>query len=121
MSSVIEFPAEGPIGHNLMPKRHDIEMYQNDTFSFDLTFKNSLGAAIDVTGWTVLAQIKNVIGGTLAGTFQSTVGGINGKVTITLPDAITVGQYKYDVQVSDGTNKRTYIGGFINVSEDISE
>lgn len=125
--SVIDFPQAGTIGSTLKPKRWDIEIYQGDTFAFALQFKDASNALINVTGWTALAQIKNS-DGTPATTpaFATTVGGADGKITIKLTDVqsndLAAGEYMYDVQVTDSAgNKRTYIGGRITVTEDISE
>jgi hypothetical protein len=127
MSGVIDFQSQGTIGTTLQPKRYDIVIYQGDTLTFSMVLKNG-ATPIDITGWTALAQIKKVSDSTAAETpsLTVTVGTTDGKVTISLSDTGTSAlqgatDYKYDVQLSDGTNKRTFIGGKITVTEDISE
>ena len=128
MSSVIDFTQAGTIGANLKPKRYDIELYQGDTFSFDLILKDSNNAALNVTGWTALAQIKKVADNTAGETpaLTATVGTTDGKITISLTSTESAAlqgptEYKYDVQLNDGSTKRTYIGGKITITEDVSE
>lgn len=127
MSTVIDSQSQGTIGTTLQPKRYDIVLYQGDTFTFSLTLKNG-ATPIDVTGWTPLAQIKKTSDNTPGETpvLGVTVGTTDGKITIKLTDTETAAlqgstEYKYDIQLSDGTNKRTFIGGKITVTEDISE
>ena len=124
--SIVDFPSQGDIGSDLKPKRYDIELYQGDTFAFDMVFMNG-ETAVDVTGWTAQAQIKKM--DSTPGetpTLGLTIGGVNGKITVDLTDTETAAlagttEYKYDIQVSDGTSKRTFIGGKITVTEDITE
>ena len=126
--SVIDFNKEGSIGTNLKPKRYDIEIYQGDTFSFNLVLKDGSGNPLTITGWTGLAQIKKVSDSSPGETPSLTVTNEGaGTFKIALTDTETGAldgdtEYKYDVQVTDNSgNKRTYIGGKITVTEDISE
>ena len=128
MSTVIDYPSEGVIGISRKPKRYDIELYQGDTFSFALVLKNSGGTPINVTGWTAQAQVRKVSDDSPGETPTMTVvvGTTDGKLTISLSDTGTAAlqgetEYKYDVQVNDGTEKRTFIGGKITVTEDVTE
>lgn len=125
--TIVDFPSQGVIGTSLKPKRYDIEIYQGDTFGFTLVFKNGT-TPVDVTGWTVQAQIRKTIDNSLGETpnLGVTVGTTDGKITIDLTDTESAAlggdtNYQYDIQVSDGTVKRTYIGGKITVTEDITE
>jgi hypothetical protein len=127
MSSIVDDPTLGTIGTARKPKRYDIELYQGDTFSFSLVLKNG-GTPINVTGWTAQAQIKKSSDNTPGETpsLSVVVGTSDGKFTISLTDTGTAAlqgatEYKYDVQLSDGTEKRTFIGGTIKVTEDITE
>lgn len=127
--SITNFPIEGTVGTTLRPKRFDLEVYQGDTFTFNLVLKGNGGTPLDLTGWTALAQIKKADGS--AGetpALDLTVGTTDGKVTISLSGTETgllepgSGPYKYDVQLTDTAgNKRTFIGGTIVITEDISE
>jgi hypothetical protein len=127
--SIVDFPSQGTIGTNLQPKRYDIVLYQGDDFQFNFVLKDSLGAALDLTGWSGLAQIKNKATGSAAETpaLTVTVGTTNGTVNVSISSTGTDAlqgdtEYKYDVQLTDaGGKKRTYIGGVITVTEDVSE
>lgn len=125
--SIVDFPVQGVIGSNLMPKRYDITLYQGDTFAFALVFKNG-ATPVNVTGWTAQAQIRKVDDNTAGETpnLGITVGTTDGKITIDLTDTESAAlqgstEYKYDIQVSDGVSKRTFIGGNITVTDDITE
>lgn len=125
--TVVDFPQQGTIGATLKPKRYDIEMYQGDTFKFALKFLDGV-TPVNLTGWTALAQIREVVSGTVGGT-------IEGAFTATMPtptngivylefdsSALAPGNYAYDVQMTDGSaQRRTYIGGKVTVTFDISE
>lgn len=127
MSTIVEFPSQGIIGSNLQPKRYDIVLYQGDNFAFAMVFKNG-STPIDVTGWTVQGQIKKMTDGSPGETpsLDFTIGTTDGKITVSLTDTDTAAldgatEYKYDIQVNDGTIKRTFIGGVITVTDDITE
>ncbi len=128
--TVVDFPQQGTIGATLKPKRYDVEMYQGDTFRFALKFLDGATptpGVVDITGWTVLAQIRTVTGGTVGGTiegaFTSTVDGPNGLVYLEFDSSsLDPGEYGYDVQMTDGSaQRRTYIGGKVTITRDISE
>jgi hypothetical protein len=126
--SIVDFPQQGTIGTSLKPKRYDIELYQGDDFAFDLIFKDSLGALIDVTEWDATVQIRKISDNSPAETpaMSVMVGGVDGKITVYLTNSNSAAldgdtEYKYDVQVMDAVSKRTYIGGKITVTEDITE
>lgn len=129
MSTLIESPTAGTIGTNLQPKRFDIILYQGDTFKFDLVLEDDSETPINVTGWTGRAQIKKVIDSSPGQTPTLTldVGGVDGTITVSLTDTETSAllnntEYKYDIEMTDtGDNVRTFIGGVITVTEDITE
>jgi hypothetical protein len=127
--SITNFPVEGTVGTTLRPKRFDLEVYQGDTFTFNLVLKGNGGTPLDISGWTGIAQIKKADGS--AGETPSLdleIGGTDGIIQISLTGTETSalepesGPYKYDVQLTDTAgNKRTFIGGTIVITEDISE
>lgn len=124
--TVADFPLAGSIGVTLKPKRYDIEMYKGDTFQFALRFMDSTPAVINLTGWTVLAQLRTydagVIGGTVSGSFTASTPGATGIITLTFDStSLAPGIYIYDVQLTDtSAQKRTYIGGRVTITVDIS-
>lgn len=42
-----------------MPRHHDLDIYQGATFAFTYTYKDSAGAAIDLTGYTARMSVKH--------------------------------------------------------------
>lgn len=127
--SIVEFPSQGTIGQTFLPKRYDIAIYQGDTFKFDLVLKDEGGVPLDITGWTGLAQIKKVEDSSAAETptLTTTVGTTDGKITIGISNTGTGAlledvEYKYDVQLTDTAgNVRTFLGGKITITGDVSE
>ena len=122
MSTVVEYPLQGTIGTTRKPKRFDIDLYEGDSFSFYLVFN---GTGLDVTGWTAASRVKDEAG-VLMDTAAITISAIdttNKRFLITVDSDLlpSSGEYKYDVQVTSGTSKRTFIGGKITVDEDITE
>jgi len=122
---VTDFPTVSVIGASRKPKRFDIQTYQGDTFNFYLTFG---GATLNVTGWTASSTVKKVADNTVvpAVITISVIDIVNKRFLISV-DSETLSpteEYKYDVQVvSPGTppDKRTFIGGKITTTEDITE
>ena|SRR6187431_2686763 len=119
---VVDFPAQGTIGTSRKPKRYDIEVYQGDTFEFYLTFS---GTALDVTGWTASATVKKSSDHSVVSSII-TIGAVdttNKRFLVTLAsDSLDpTATYEYDIQVNSAGKKRTFIGGKITVTEDITE
>lgn len=129
MSRVTDFTSEGVIGESIQPKRYDIAIYQGDTFKFEILISSG-ATPIDLTGWTVIAQIRK-INDTPGETpnINATLGGVNGKVSLSITNTGTGlledETYIYDVQITDNAtptpNVRTFIGGNVLVTKDISE
>ena len=127
--TIVDFASQGTIGTTYLPKRYDISIYQGDTFKFDLVLKDTNGVALDITGWTGLAQIKKVSDSSAAETptISVAVGTTDGKITASISNTGTSAlqeatEYKYDIQLTDlAGNVRTFIGGVITITEDVSE
>lgn len=118
------FTKQGSIGTSLLPKRWDIDIYKGDTFDVTVNFKDANNAGVDLTGFTGLVQFKSDTG-TVVATPTVTVnyGGTLGAVRILLADTTVLneGTYSYDLQLTDPSgSKRTFIGGVVNVTGDIS-
>jgi len=122
--TVADFPQAGTIGTSLLPTRWDIAIYQGDTFDVVVNFKDANGAGIDLTGFTALIQFKSSVGTVVATpTTELNYDGVLGALRIFLEtDTLTAGDYTYDLQLNspDG-KKRTFIGGVVTVTSDISE
>lgn len=79
-------------------------------WTLTLTHKDSSGNAINNTSYSANMDIKSSAGGTLIKNLSSaggeiTLGGSNGRITLSLTDAetsaITAGRYVYDLELTD--------------------
>jgi len=94
-----------------------IEIVRNDTYTFDITFQDSNGDAIDLTGWTIWFTVREEIPATTIVddtdaliSKEITDGGASGIVEISLTPIetnIDPKIYYYDIQYKkdDGTIK----------------
>lgn len=122
---IIDFEQAGTLGGTQKPKRYDIEVYQDDSYEFQLKFATA-GVPTNITGWTGICQIRPSSGAdSLIGTaVVSIVAPATNGVFLINFDAVTsiaAGTYKYDIQILMPTKKRTIIGGKFTVTEDVSE
>jgi hypothetical protein len=108
----------------MLPANYDITLYKGDTYSLPLTFKDSLGVAIDISTWTFKGQIKVSSRDTLPQTefaFQIT-DGPGGKVTASLTHAQTevLKSGVYDIQIASGNVVQTYLYGKIKITGEVT-
>ncbi len=101
----------------------NIKAYQGDTFCPVLTFKDSNGDNLDLTGITFKMQIKKK-DGTLMQTLEDEV-----DILVTLPNVITFnsiisiekGVYEYDLQGTYDDGKIvTFLGGSFEVFKHVT-
>lgn len=121
--TIVDFPKEGSIGTSLKPKRYDIELYQGDSFDVSISFKQTDGTPVDLTGTEIKAKIVAADGGTApASQFDSTGSNLAGGVVRLVIDDTSAfsGSYNWDLQLKQGTKQRTYIGGIVTVTGDIT-
>jgi hypothetical protein len=122
---ITTFPQQGTINTSLLPKRWDIDLYKGDTFDVTVNFKDASNAGIDLTGFTGLVEFKDDTEAVVATpTVTVNYNAVDGAVRILLADTTVLdeGTYKYDLQLTDsGGSKRTFIGGLVNVTGDISD
>jgi hypothetical protein len=91
-----------------------------------VTFKDSAGAAINLTGWTVIAQAWDKGRTSKVGDFTVTVtSAANGQVELKLPYTVTAvmsaSEYYYDVMLVNPSGLREYyLEGIIRPSEGYS-
>lgn len=111
-------------------KRLDITCRKGDTFELTIEAKDSTGADIDFTAYTMgLAQVRPTDeSATLTLEFTDTAGTIvfaNGSFKLTQSattmSAIAAGIYVYDVQLADASGKIvTWFYGLFKINEDVS-
>jgi hypothetical protein len=114
-----------------MAVQKNFEVDQNTTFSFVVEYKDSNGAAIDLTGATAKLQARDTQGGSkLAFTLTSPTGGItiNGplgkltcKMTPTQTNKLFYPKSAYDLIVVDSNSNRIkLIEGFLTLSRSVT-
>lgn len=105
---------------------HNFKVYKGDTFEAVLTFTDENGTAIDLSGATLLMQIKsNKTDSTsevelTEGDGLTVSGGSNNIVTIFSNHDLDAGRYTYDFQATTGSRVVTYLKGFITVYQDVT-
>lgn len=121
--TIIDFPQQGTIGANLLPKRYDIDIYQGDTFEVILNFKDGLGVGVNLTGFTGKAQFKPDTGSSIELDVDINYDNVDGAVLVSLLDTSSLtGTYSWDLELTDaGGRRRTYLGGRVTVTDDITE
>jgi hypothetical protein len=105
---------------------YDITAYSGDSLNCNFSWKNPDGTYVDFVGATALAQIKLQKTDTTAiDTFTVTLGNAANNITFSLSAAqvaaLTIKQkYYYDIQITSGTNVRTYIVGTLRTTQDVT-
>ena len=98
----------------MKPAVYNINPSRNADFFLGepLRFKDSTGAAINLTGWTVVAQVWDLPNTTKLADFTVTyTNRVAGEVSLSLPYTITAALPKecaYDVMLIDPSSKRQY-------------
>lgn len=115
-------PAGGPINSGAMPANYDLIVYQGDALSFTITVKDSIGAAVNLTGYTAKAQLKTSYSDGSPIAFVTTITTpASGVVSVYLAPATTTAlipgsAYIYDFQLTaPGGDVRTYLKGDVTV------
>jgi hypothetical protein len=106
--------------------QYDLTLYAGDSFSASVTWKDSTGAIVDFTGGTGTGQIKAAKADTTSvEDFTVTLGKVAKNITFSLTAAevaaLTLRQkYYYDIQITTGSNIRTYISGTLKTTADVT-
>jgi len=100
---------------------------QGANFSTTVTISDSDGSALDLTGYTALAQIRKTYESTTATNFTVTFDSdrTTGKITISLSDtqtsALEYGRYVYDLVITDvSATKTRVVEGIATVNPSVS-
>lgn len=109
-----------------------ISVYRGDSKSLDLTFTDSDGAAIDITGWIIFFTVKPSSAGSTDDDSTAVIQKdvtvhttpVDGETTISLTPTdtdIALATYKYDIQTknTDGDIYTVVVGNF-QVHRDIT-
>jgi hypothetical protein len=114
-----------------MAGQKNFEVDQNATFTFQVEYKDDIGALIDLTGSTAKLQVRDTKGGSkLAFTLTSPSGGItidgpNGllmiKMTPTQTNKLFYPKSSYDLMLTDSNlNKTKLLEGFLTLSRSVT-
>lgn len=104
--------------------------FRGDTRRYPLTFTDSAGAAIDITGWTIWFTLKedpDVADVQAALQVSSTAGDdaadlpLQGKMFIEVFYAVEPGQYHFDYQRVIAGKAVTILAGKICVKQDVTK
>ena len=101
---------------------NNIFIDQGTDFTMTVDVQNALGNALDLTGYTLAAQIRKTYGSSnVSAVFTTAHNGANGQVTMTLPDATTTaldaGRYVYEIRRRDVLSnccRRVYFNSKMN-------
>lgn len=114
-----------PVG--LRPGPLDLYVVRGDEFKLRLQFFDSDDLPMDISGWTLQAQMRNTYQGALLATFGLDSTGLpSNEVNLVLSDAQTgvigEGVYPWDLQrFAGGQVIRTMLAGVVVVSPDVTE
>ena len=106
----------------ITPASYNIRPQRRADFPLDVTFKDGAGAAINLTGWTVLAQVWDKDRTAKIGDFTVTItSAANGQVNLKLPYTVTAVlpvEARYDVMLIAPSGLREfYLEGICRASE----
>jgi hypothetical protein len=95
------------------PARYDITIHQGATFELPLQYKDSTGTPINMSGYTVAAQLWNRVGTTKISNFAfnwttQASGAFNLRLASTVTSGITE-QGQYDVLITEPSGDKYYL------------
>lgn len=101
-----------------------MQLVRGDTAVLNVTITDNTGAAFNLTGYTI--KFTAIGAATIT---KNTTSGITitdatgGKATITLSstDTAIVGQYQFDIEISDSTHKYTVLISSFQIHDDITK
>jgi hypothetical protein len=107
---------------SVQPGQHNIEVQRRADYDLSLQFKDSTGAAINLTGWTAYAQVWDVGRTVKYADFAITyTNRSTGTISIALTDVQTTtlpDEAYYDVLLEDSNGLRNYyLEGIMYVSQ----
>lgn len=107
----------------------DITIKRGDTYNYNIVVKDSAGAAIDCTGWTIWFTVRSnfantrIINDTDALISKELTGTASGIIALALSNIdtdISPGSHKYDIQIKNTTGIHSSDYGTFIVESDIT-
>jgi hypothetical protein len=104
---------------------------QGATFTRQLTWNDSTGSAVNLTGYTARMQVRNSIDAAGAATLSLTtengrivLGGTAGTITLsaeaTATQAVTAGSYVYDLELVSGSTVTRLVQGSFTLRGEVT-
>ena len=92
----------------------NIYIDQGSDFTTVISLTDSNNDALNLTGYSALAQIRKTYGSTtIAATFTTVLTADSGQLALSLTDTVTAamgsGRYVYDVVLTDGSGDKTRV------------
>jgi hypothetical protein len=113
-----------PLSDLTEPAKLDLVLYAGDSFARTFTLKESDGSAIDLTGLTGRAQVRDRAGGRLLAEFTVNVTPLTGTIEVSLTATQTralLAGGVWDLELDGGdTNTHTIVAGKVKVHPDVT-
>lgn len=110
---VARFSQQGIVRGMIQPGRYDITLQQGATFDMAVQYKDSFGAPVNMSGYTVAAKIYNRTGTQQVASFSTPwKAQSSGIFSLRLEAATTSGiteQGQYDVLITDPVGDKYYL------------
>ncbi len=107
---------------------NDLQIYRGDDKTWEVTFKDGDGVAINITGWTVYFTVKEKDSDTdanakISKTITSHVnptGGITDIILVPTDTSSLKGNYYYDIRIKKGSGEKiTVLVGTLEVLKNV--
>lgn len=127
MADII-FPGEQPVdnlGSTRLPGNVDLSMWRGDAQTYIIKLEDSSHVAIDLTGYTAEATVRQSFTAPTRYEFECTIGGVgNNEVTIYMSSAVAetipAGDYLWNFQLTaPNGDVRTYLAGDVTVYAEV--
>jgi hypothetical protein len=105
----------------------ELNIEQYATFSTTVNVEDTVGTAINLSGFSAASQIRKSYYSSVAGAFEATVTGIaNGEITLSMTAAntsiLSPGRYLYDLVITDSSGVKTrVVEGIVNVLAGVTQ
>ena len=107
---------------------YDITIEQGATFSLLITYRDTAGALVDLTGYTAKMDIRTAVGGSLIKTISTasggiTLGGAAGTITLAISatdTAAITSNGVYDLELTSGSTVTRLIQGGMTLSREVT-
>lgn len=99
---------------------------QGSTFSLSIELSDELGNALNLTGYTIAAQLRKSYGSTSYTAFTTSAGNTpaNGVLTLSLTStqtsALRAGRYVYDIEIQNADGTTRVLEGIITVTPEVT-